>query len=846
VLDINPIAQPTAEIGYPNRTESSYFTARELIYLYFAMFAFFALVLSPYYLTDFAHSDDWNLFDPTFWSQEPALAIKSGRFLYIVFLRAVIFPFIKMFHLISVLPYLRMASIALLAVAASLLAVHLRVLRMPFLVALCVSALIFILPGALQYVEHVNEFVLILGLVFGLIGGMLLTWCDAGILRGLGMSRRDWLLISASILMLLIACNTYPASGMFFLLPIASTFLFSPDGVRERCFLAIAQVGLFCAGLILFFLSNKFVIIPVSAKLIPEVNDPAIGYYHFDLGLGFIQRLTVGLTELLPAAARLWWFEFKYAGYVVILVVLLGTLSLAFWPIRREPNRRSLVWRIEPLLMLAFVLSAGLLANSPAIMSTGGGLLLRLLFPCSALFVLLLVWIGMRLLQTSKDKFRAVLIAAVLVAGVSAHLTAQSSANNSSIEVATMREAIGRLVQSKVPVKELFIIRPPDSPSYVGARAFSRDEFFTPSSTNQGFAVGMVRVLAQELLTPWSKIDVFPVEPVTEPAYFYGQGAFDGFDPVIYDATCKDGLIYLHEDAVIADMAAPLYLAPSFMSGRNRGSCVREFAYFKTFPEVGPAQSSLRLFEAERSQASYWEARPYPVVFRLRYERPKIAKSYALEAAEFDPARMPVSWRFEASGEDSAWVTLDEQQDQPRWRAGEQREYPIAKPDAYRYYRLVFTKGLEKVLRISKITINAFDAQEPMWAISYTRWGGQQVVEEVTRPHGTSSVERLTRGNFTVEMDLQECRTVSRYGFWVGSYGTDSTDRQPSGWKLFVRGNDGRWALADTEQINDPYSNDKWYSFPLHAGNGCVQRVRWEIAGARKGNIFRLFDFQLY
>jgi len=46
--------------------------------------------------------------------------------------------------------------------------------------------------------------------------------------------------------------------------------------------------------------------------------------------------------------------------------------------------------------------------------------------------------------------------------------------------------------------------------------------------------------------------------------------------------------------------------------------------------------------------------------------------------------------------------------------------------------------------------------------------------------------------------------------------------------------------------MNDLYSNDKWYSFALHGGNDCVRRVRWEIARARIGNFFRLFDFQLY
>ena len=41
--------------------------------------AFLALVLSPYYLTDFAHTDDLSLFDQKFWDIEFAFEITSGR-----------------------------------------------------------------------------------------------------------------------------------------------------------------------------------------------------------------------------------------------------------------------------------------------------------------------------------------------------------------------------------------------------------------------------------------------------------------------------------------------------------------------------------------------------------------------------------------------------------------------------------------------------------------------------------------------------------------------------------------------------------------------------------------------
>ncbi len=852
ILERNQTGQSAAEVEYRNPSEPAYFTAREVIYSYLAILAFFVAVLSPYLLIDFAHSDDWNLFKPEFYSNELPIELRAGRFLFIVILRAAIFPIIRFNHSLSVLPYIRVASIAALAGAATLFAIHQRQFRHSRLTVLCTSGLIFILPGAVYYAEHAMEFVLVIGTAFGLVGGILLTSCRDRILRVRDMSRRDWLLCSAAVLLLLLSCNIYQSSAMFFLLPIVSTLLFGPDQTRMRVILAIAQVGVFCAGLLLYFLLNKFIIIPVGAVWLPAVNGAEIADYRFDLGSDLLGRLVIALNALLPAAARLWWFEFRYAEYVVMLAMILGTLALVFRRNRDRLKGQSLVPPLEPLLMLAFVLCAGILVNSPAIISTVDGSRLRLLFPCSALFVLFLVWIGMGLLQRAQGKFRVILVAALAVAGVSAHLTAQSSATNSSVEVTILREAIGRLVQSKTPVRELFVIRPPDFPTYVGARAFSSDEFYTPSSLYEDFAFEMVRVLSLRAQTPWAMIYQLPIQPVFDRAYYYEEGVFDGSDQAIYAAACGSGLTYLHEGTVIADMAAPLYLAPRVMGGNNRASCVRELAYYDASPDVSydlPAvsstHSSVRLFDNRELPDSFWEAQPYPVVFRVRYVKPKTVQSYTLGAAAFAPERMPVSWRFEASGDDGAWTTLDEQRDQARWLAGEQREYPIVKADAYKYYRLVFTKGSEELLRVGKININVSDVGELPWIISYTGASDQPVVDEVKRPHGTYFVEGFVNGNIRVEMNFPECRLYSRYRFWVGSHGADSTDRQPREWKLFVRGRETGWALADSEQMNDGYSNDKWYSFALHSQN-CIQHVRWEIGGVRRGHFFRLFDFQLY
>ena len=633
-----------------------------------------------------------------------------------------IYPVIAAHPSISVLPFIRLATTVVLASAATLFAINLRQLGLPILFASFISALTFILPGAQQYVEHADEFAIAVGILFGLGGGMLLTASGA---RMLSVRRllAGWPILLTSLLLLLLACNTYQGSGMFYLIPIISALLFAGVNGLDRFKLAFAQLGFFCGGLILYFLTNRFALIPLGARLIPAVNDPAIGYYHFDLTSTLFQKLVSLITELIPVAARLWWFQFKYAGYIVILTIILGisTLTLRPAPSERLGGRRVRL-NAEPLLILIFVVAAGMLANAPTVMSNAVGPFFRLLFPCSALFVLLLAWIGWNLLRGPIDRFRVILIAIAAIVGFSAYSTVQDSAANANIEVTILRAAIGQLTQNKDPIKELFIVRPPDSPPYLGANPVSPDEFNAPSSKDRAFTYGMVRVLSQAAGTSWSELNRPRVEPVFDPAYFVDPSVIDSLDPAVHNASCKSNLIYLHEGAVIADMAAPLYLAPTFMK-TNPGSCAREFAYYDVSPEVFAKHSSLRLFDFDRTSDSYWQTEPYPVVFRVRYAGPKVITNYTLGAGN-DVTKMPVSWRFEGSVDSVSWVLLDEPQNQATWLPGQQREYPIANHNPYRYYRFVFTKGVDTTLRIAKIAFHGEPTQptvsyEPVLLTSY-------------------------------------------------------------------------------------------------------------------------------
>jgi hypothetical protein len=160
---------------------------------------------------------------------------------------------------------------------------------------------------------------------------------------------------------------------------------------------------------------------------------------------------------------------------------------------------------------------------------------------------------------------------------------------------------------------------------------------------------------------------------------------------------------------------------------------------------------------------------------------------------------------------------------------------------------LFFSISMVQIISGGTGKIFAARIGEPFkWTISYTDATGKLVTHRFTNPAADSFNEGRTQSPMRVEMDLRECQTFNSYRFWVGPYGRDSTDRQPSEWTVLVRGEDGDWILADREQIDKPYQNNTWYIFPLHADKSCIRYVRWDISKIIGGDIFRLFRFQLY
>jgi hypothetical protein len=158
--------------------------------------------------------------------------------------------------------------------------------------------------------------------------------------------------------------------------------------------------------------------------------------------------------------------------------------------------------------------------------------------------------------------------------------------------------------------------------------------------------------------------------------------------------------------------------------------------------------------------------------------------------------------------------------------------------------------GVIIVLLSFQLTLTVLDFRDrpgaSAWLLSYVDRQGWPISESKKPPTGGSSIEDFPNGPVRVELTLPECRAYDRYRFWVGPFGTDDTTRQPQIWTIDVQGDSGQWVNADSEQMQEQYSNNHWYAFPLHYELPCIRRMRMEITKLTGDNLFRLYEIQVY
>jgi hypothetical protein len=349
-----------------------------------------------------------------------------------------------------------------------------------------------------------------------------------------------------------------------------------------------------------------------------------------------------------------------------------------------------------PLFALACASALTAAANAPSLVSDGGGAFARLMWPASSLIVILLLWIGVEVFSTLPRILNLILVGLTVAAGISAYIIGFDSATNANMEFSMMREGVGREAQIKGPIKELFVIIPAEGRSYLGPPTFS-DEFNLLSSS----ALAAVQYMHQQALAAKNARTIVPL---------LANGETLTFDPAYFEEPkCKRGFLYVSQEAVAVDFAAPMYLI------RNPSTCVRGIARYLVTPVSDGAHSPSRAFANRNDEDEFWESTPYPVSLVVHYPSSETVTAYflgtdadagsAASADDSNAKRMPSAWRFEGSDDDVNWVLLDQQSAVTKWSAGASK-FPIAKPGAYRSYRFVFTSGPSDVMRIYRASLD--------------------------------------------------------------------------------------------------------------------------------------------
>ena len=103
------------------------------------------------------------------------------------------------------------------------------------------------------------------------------------------------------------------------------------------------------------------------------------------------------------------------------------------------------------------------------------------------------------------------------------------------------------------------------------------------------------------------------------------------------------------------------------------------------------------------------------VVWQLKVNTPKKVSSYSITSANDVEKRDPSSWKMEGSVDGKQWTLLDEHKNEAPFASRHlKKSYPIAKPDAYAFYRLSFTPSAEVThFQVAEISLAGLSQAAP-------------------------------------------------------------------------------------------------------------------------------------
>lgn len=508
-------------------------------------------------------------------------------------------------------------------------------------------------------------------------------------------------MITACIIYL-IAMFCYPPNAMFFLVFTFAHLIFSnfEDYPKTR-FIIIRDI-LFCGiSMILFFFLLKFIYLPFMQSLSPEFKSLGESLkqsnYRFVLNITMARGLIFGNMSTIGFGGiyDLWFAPGKVVP--VIIGILTSGITFIFIRLFFTNNmkdlsfRRKLGWSLQ-MAIIAIVIV--LMVNAPVLLSNVENSVdigYRIYFPFSAIVVLVLCWVFIRIGEwLDSFKMKVVTNSVAVVMLVSFALIAEANllytAINANRELNLVRQKLASRDLSKI--RSIIVIEP------------SRNVFFNEKHLKREFGYtatdplvnGLPFAVLSDMGVKRLDVNLIAVKPSIPATIFID-------DSVV--------LIDMNELSIKKNSYKPNYtiIASPIIEGES-GMFDRRYALDNNsdtfWEEVGtfPFILPINFYWVEDSLIQHLEP--------ISASGVKVMKYLMRSLNDGGARRMPTDWKLQGSNNGVSWIDVDVKMNQQPWVNKEDRFFDVTTPDTYRFYRLYIIKasaGDSNIIRLYDITL---------------------------------------------------------------------------------------------------------------------------------------------
>jgi alpha-L-fucosidase 2 len=111
-----------------------------------------------------------------------------------------------------------------------------------------------------------------------------------------------------------------------------------------------------------------------------------------------------------------------------------------------------------------------------------------------------------------------------------------------------------------------------------------------------------------------------------------------------------------------------------------------------------------------------------PVVWQLQLPEPQTVDTYKFTSGDDIPKRDPWRWTLEGSADGQSWTELDQRElDKPFDNRHEERQFSVAHPGSYRFYRFTFAPTEARTFQIAEVELSGIAPFAPAIGEDYRR-----------------------------------------------------------------------------------------------------------------------------